>query len=492
MTRAPVRKIAIYGNGLAGLLCAAKLIKVLPDCVKLIYVEATQTSGTDIFFGTVTPPSTYDFLLGLDVTEPNILQSTNTSFSLGTQYKVWGPDKHKWTQSSYRPLPAYNGVSFHHYLTRLKSTIPDLSELERYVMSVEAAKFGVFAHPPEGKKIPLKDMEYGYNFLPEELCALLTAKLHTTGVKWIKADIKNIRRQGGDIESISLSNGETLKTHFIIDALGPKSKLAAPKSQTQFFQRQLSAMSSIAPTDKLSGVCRVLTGVDYGWQSETPLQNGMHRLTVFAPGSKAEAKDAHRASDYTLADVRLGRLPTPWSGNCLTMGHGAAIIEPLTPAPMLLLQRDIERLAELIPVSGIMKVESREYNRRFTADYDHAELFQKAFFISDSVGVTPYFKAASTSDPDERLSRKIQLFKSRGVLVQYDCEPFIERDWAMLHLGMQRYPARYDPLADHIPAEQLKNRLIKMRSDIEIMAKKIPPHHIYMTGLLKYLKEKHG
>ena len=62
----------------------------------------------------------------------------------------------------------------------------------------------------------------------------------------------------------------------------------------------------------------------------------------------------------------------------------------------------------------------------------------------------------------------------------------------MLHLGLGRQPERYDPLADHIPDDQLKNRLTQMRGAIEMMAKKMPPHHVYMTGLLKYLKEKHG
>jgi len=493
MANTPVKKIAIFGNGLAGLLCAAKLVKILPNQVELTYVEATNVSATDIFFGTVTTPSTYDFLLGLDVSEPDILPATNTNFSLGTQYKDWGPENRAWTQGYHRPLPAFNGVGFHHYLTRLKSAAPELSELELYIMSVAAAKAGVFAHPPEGKNIPLADIEYGYHFIPEEFCALLSSKLRAIqSLKWLTADIRSSERKGDDIQSVSLSNGDILKADFIVDALGPQSKLAAPKSQTQVSERQLKAVSSVVPTNKLGGVCRVLTGAEFGWQSETPSQNGTRRLTVFAPESETEALNAHGNFEQAPVYAALGGLQTPWLGNCLILGHGAAIVEPLTPAPILLLQRDIERLAELIPVTNQMKVESREYNRRFTADYEHAALFQSAFFVSETVAETPYLIAASTAKSDERLSRKIQQFRSRGVLVQYDYEPFDEKDWTMLHFGMGRYPTRYDPLADHIPDDQLKNRLTQMRAAIEMMAKKMPPHHIYMTGLLKYLKEKHG
>ena len=473
-------------------MCALKLTRVLPKSVDLTYVEATKSSETDIFFGTVTPPSTYDFLLSLNLTEPDILPATNMSFSLGTQYKNWGPDNRSWTQSFHRPLPAYNGVGFHHYLTRLAAASSDLSEVEPYIMSVMAAKFGVFAHPPEGKNIPLKDMEYGYHFAPEEFCGLLRAKLKMTGVVWVKADVENVRRRGGNIDSVTLSIGETLKPDFIIDALGPKSKLTLANSANCSHGRQLKAVSAFEQKETLKGVCRVLTATDYGWQSQTPLQNGTHHLTVFAPESAAEALESQGTRDDEPFCATLGRLATPWTDNCLTLGHGAAILEPLTPAPILLLQKDIERLVELIPVTTEMTVESLEYNRLFTSDYEHSELFHEAFFMSDSVGKTPYLKAALSFDPDERLTRKIRQFKNRGVLVQYDYEPFNDRDWTMLHLGLGRQPERYDPLADHIPDDQLKNRLTQMRGAIEMMAKKMPPHHVYMTGLLKYLKEKHG
>ena len=492
MADTAVRKIAIFGNGLAGLFCAAKFSKILPNSIERVYVEGSKTSETDMFYGGITPPSTYDFLLGLGLTEPDILPATNTSFSLGTQYRDWGPDNRAWTQSFHRPLPAYNGVGFHHYLTRLKSSSPDQSALESYVMSTAAAKAGVFAHPPEGQNIPLKDIEYGYHFLPEEICECLTAQLCASSLKWLKADIETVHRQGDDVESVTLSTGESLKADFIIDALGPNSKIIAAKPQTQTSGRQLKAMSTFTRTDKLDGVCRVLTGTDYGWQAQIPMQNGTHRLRVFAPESEAKALATNEIRDQTPIEVKLGRLPVPWTGNCLSIGHGAAILEPLTPAPILLLQRDIERLAELIPVTRTMTVESREYNRRFTSDYDHAELFHAAFFLPSDSGKTPYLKAATASQPDERLSRKIEQFENRGALVQYDYEPFDERDWTMLHLGMRRQPRRYDPLADHIAEGQLKDRLTQMRGAVETMAKKMPAHHIYMTGLLKYLKEKHG
>ena len=44
----------------------------------------------------------------------------------------------------------------------------------------------------------------------------------------------------------------------------------------------------------------------------------------------------------------------------------------------MLLQKDIERMLELIPISHDMKIEGKEYNRRFTEDYIHASTFENA------------------------------------------------------------------------------------------------------------------
>lgn len=487
-----VQKIAIFGNGLAGLLCAAKLVQILPAAVELIYVEETKASDTDDLFGTVTSQTIYEFFLGLGIYEPDIVQQTNSSFSLGTQYKNWGPENRSWTQSFYRSLPAYNGVGFHHYLTRVNAASKNTADIQPYIMSVQAAQAGVFAHPPEGKNIPLADVEYGYHFDADMWRRTIRNVVKSSNVTWIKSDVLNATWRRETLRSVSLSDGRNIEADFFIDALGPNSELATGRASPEATGRQLKATKSFVPSETLGGTCRILTGTPNGWTSETPLQNGTTVLTVFDSNFDGKSVENPTTQRPLAFDVTLGRQLTPWSGNCLTLGHGAARIEPLTPAPMILLQRDIDRLAELLPVTEKMRVESREYNRRFNADYDHAELFQSAFYMSDISQETADSNAVTNSPPDQKLLNKITQFKSRGVLVQYDYEPFTERDWTVLYFGLGFYPDRYDPLADHIPDSQLKHRLAQMRTAIEIMVKKMPPHHIYMTGLLKYLKEKNG
>jgi tryptophan halogenase len=156
---------------------------------------------------------------------------------------------------------------------------------------------------------------------------------------------------------------------------------------------------------------------------------------------------------------------------------------------MILLQRDVERLLSLIPVSTDMSVERREFNRHFASDYELAELFNRALIETNGLPDTPYWRAARAEPLDERLSRKIEQFEGRGAFVAYDLEPFNAEDWTILHYGMGRRPARYDRVADNAETGRVIQYLEGMRTDIEKMAAAMPDHDTYMVRLTQFLMQ---
>ncbi len=491
MTSDPLQKIAICGAGLAGLMCAAALSKILPEDIEITLIDINGASKTDMFYGTATTPASYKFLLDIGISEPDLLPQSNTSFSLGTRYIDWGSKKRSWTQSFHQALPVIDGVQFHHYLTRIGGRRPELAKLESYIMSVQAAKKSVFAHPPQDRKIPLSNVEYGYHFLPNAWRKLLAEIIAERRIKIIKADIGRVRRDNHHILGLDLTDQTTIKADLFIDCLQPSSILSSERQKNLTGRRQLVAASSFAPEQTVEGVCRELTGLDSGWAAKTPLQNGEHTLTICAPSSEDSAFRAHETAPTKIASARIGVCDKPWVNNHLAIGHSAAILEPLTPASILLLQRDIERLLELIPVSSDMTVESREYNRRFKEDYEHGTAFQRGLFESSGTASSAYWKDAQSEPISTKLDSKITQFQSRGAVVQYDLEPFGKEDWVQLHIGMGRIPRRYDPLAEKMPEERLLQTLENIKTANESMASKLPSHHIYLTKLLQYFRKKH-
>lgn len=487
MHQKAIAHVAICGAGLAGQICLAALKAYLPKHIKITLIETPHDRDADILYGTVTDAGAYAFNLSVGVTEPDVVLSSNTAFSLGTQYIQWGDDHLNWMQSFHLPFPIVDRNSFSSTLIA-----QDITDAAPYIISSQMATKGAFVHPPEDPASPLSRAEYGYQFDAAHYGALYARAAGASACDVIKSDIATVESNAAGITTLRLENGDSVSADLFIDCTGPQAKLltalgsAAPKGRSIF------AACSYAPSAQLGPAKRAVTMTDFGWQSETPLQDRIAVMSVSAPASKRDALAAHKYDIVHRSEAVLGARDQAWRGNCLALGHAAGVIEPLTPAPMTLLQRDIERLLSLIPVTTDMAVEAREYNRRFTSDFEHAKLFTRSLSAITISRNSPYWDALKVLDMPEKLERKITQFKRRGLLVSYDLEPFTPQDWTILHFGMRRAPQRDKASTLARPSPSTAQHLSAIRGAIVNILPKLPPHHIYMAGLKRHLLKKRG
>ena len=482
----PIRSIAICGAGLAGRMTAAALTRSLPPSIEITLVDCCAADA-DMFYGSVTPPTAYEFNLNAGVTEPRLVLDTNTAFSWGTTYQRWGGANRSWVQCYHLALPILEGVLFHHYLAQ-----QGLWDLQQYLIPALAARRGAFAHPPEKGPHPLARAEYGYQFTPSAYAALFAAAADPARLKTITAPIARVDADDRGVSAIHFADGSAVRADLFIDCTGPGPALLSHVGSRFAGARRLRAAESFAPADRIGAPCRTIAAESFGWRSDTPLREAIARLTICDPESEADALSQHGEAPARAAEATLGRFAEAWRGNCVAIGQAAGVVEPISSAPMLLLQRDIERLLSLIPISTDMSIERREFNRHFAADYDLAGLFNRALFETNGLPETPYWRAAREEPLDQRLARKIEQFESRGILVAYDLEPFNLEDWTILHCGMGRRPARYDPLADKAEKDRVRLYLETMRSDIEKAAASMPDHHTYLARLTQFLSTQQG
>lgn len=478
-----VERIAVCGRGLAAQLTTAALASQLPPTIQIAWIDAQPSSDSDVFYGTLTAPNAYTFNLEAGVSEPDLLLNTNTAFSWGTKFAQWGGEYKSWIQCFHLPLPVVSGVLFHHYLERL-----GIKALEPFLISAAAAHRGVFAHPLHDGPPLLSRAEYAYQFDPFSYGSAFAASPHVRRVQRVEEALESVERDEKGITALRLSDGRVQTADLYVDCTGPQALLLSHLDDTFVGGRRLCAMSSHRATNRMGAAYRTLTGAGFGWQSETPLQRGPTRLTVFAPESQADALNAHGEPPQRSAEAMIGSRAAPWVGNCVAIGHAACVIEPLTHAPMLLLHRDIQRLLSLIPFSTHMEFEGREFNRQSSDDYLHAALFNRALFETRPVD-TPYWRAAREEPIHDKLAQKLTLFSSRGLLVMFDLEPFNTEDWTILHYGMGRRPARHDRMADRASESELRNSLSNMQRGIENLVKQMPTHHDYMARLIGYLAQ---
>lgn len=474
--------VAVCGQGLAGYMMAAALQRHLPETIQVTLLVTEDRPASDLFYGSVTSPSAYDFNLSMNVSEPRLILDSTTAFSLGTCYRDWGAARRSWVQGFQLPLPILGGVLFHQYLIR-----QGIDDLEPFLISAEAARRGAFAHPPEAGGHPLARAEYGYQLDPVSYGAVFAESLRNSRIRVITAGSVEVECEAGEIACLRPAGGDPVKADLYIDATGPDAVLLSCLGARRSGHRRLSALLSHAPSEVVGPAVRTLTGHRFGWQSQTPLQGAVARLTVFAENDEAQALTAHGDDPDLRADALFGAQDEVWIGNCVAIGQAAAMIEPLTPAPIMLLQADIERLISLIPVDSDMTMERREYKRQFTANYDHAELLRRAMFATAPIEGSAYWEAETATPADARLERKIEQFLSRGVLVSYDLEPFTAEDWTILHYGMGRRPMRHDRLADQATTGEVDAYLAALKRDIAAAAQSLPAHGDYMTNFKRYL-----
>lgn len=484
-----VRHIAICGSGLAAHMTAAALSHQLPSSIQITLVDVGDTSGTDLFYGTVAGPTAYEFNLSAGLSEPALVLESDTAFSWGTEYHHWSGGSQSWIQCYQLPLPVIDGVPFHHYLTQ-----QNVAQLELYLTSAAAARKGAFAHPPRqpgqapsGGQYLFSRAEYGYQFDPPAYARNFKASTVTDRVRQVNAELADVEIGERGISAIHLSEGQIVEADLYVDCTGPRAVLLSRVGAAFSGNRQLRAVMDESAVSQLGPPMRTVAPADYGWRAQTPLRGRLTRLAVFDPEAELAALSALGKNPERTGEATLGRRGEAWSGNCVGVGHASCVVEPLTPAPMMLLERDIQRLASLIPFSMDMTVERREFNRRSAEDHEHVELFTRALFETEGLPDTPYWRAARAVPMNEKLARKIELFQARGLLAAYDLEPFNAEDWTILHMGMGRRPVRHDRTADRAPAARVREFLSNMQRDIKAVVDRLPSHATYMVELQRYL-----
>jgi tryptophan halogenase len=472
MSQQDISQFLVFGNTLAASMTVLALSKALPKSVKILWVRPTISCPSDLLYGGITSPEAYQFNLLLGISEPQLILDTDTTFTFGTRFNCWGNNNLTWMQCFHLPFAATSGVELHHFMTRHNASLGD------FLISAQAALKGTFAHPPtDNLQSPLSRAEYGYHFDPSQWSAVFLDKIDKTHVNVINADITTLEHGQDHIDYVQLEDGKKLQADLYIDCSGTDSKLLATLNNDFIKQRTVNIKGETQSCPKTGPACRLINGNEFGWQSVTPLREKNHIVSLFESSYDNDQADCQT---YTL-----GHRKKAWQGNCVGIGHAAYALEPITPAPYILLKKDIERLLELIPVNYEIQIERQEYNRRSQNDVTHAELFHRAIYAEQrDVGYGDC----------EKLDRKLTQYLHRGILASYDFEPFNEQDWAILHAGLGRIPERYDRMAEQVDFEQTQANLDTMRAGIAHLASSMPAHHIYLEKLSLFLRdsEKHG
>jgi tryptophan halogenase len=226
-----------------------------------------------------------------------------------------------------------------------------------------------------------------------------------------------------------------------------------------------------------------------GWQWRIPLQHRNGNGLVYSSNhySDDEASnillnnlESKATGEPRIIPFRTGRTRRQWNRNVVAVGLSSGFLEPLESTSIYLIQSAIVRLIHLFPHAGVTTGLVDEYNRQSQREYELIRDFIIMHYYLNERDDSRFWRDARNMDVPERLTQKIDLFRSNGGLFQDQLDIFLEPSWLQVMLGQGVMPQDYHPIADSISDRQLQEKLANTRKLKMEPLPKIPSHDEFL------------
>jgi flavin-dependent dehydrogenase len=333
-------KIVIVGGGTAGWLAALMIKKIQGDSHQVTLVESSKIGiigageGSTGYLTDIIQGNNWDY--GCD--EIDFIKSCNATVKLGIKHKDW---KHK-NHSYIAPIDSSATQGLLDYITlhAVANDLPfHLSSMNGYCIEHNKSTFFI----NEENKTLENFKSHAYHF-DAFLVGQYFKKVCGKSVTSIDSEVVDILlHENGEIQSIYLSNGQTIEGDFFIDCSGFK-RLFAEKMKVKWksYNDNLpvnKAMPFLLKYDGNEKIEPVTTAwaQSSGWMWQIPTQNRYGCGYVYCDEfiSDDEAKrEIEQSLGKEIEPIRTfkfetGRQEVLWEKNCLFLGLCAAFAEPL-------------------------------------------------------------------------------------------------------------------------------------------------------------------
>ena len=483
MTVPPLGRVAIIGGGVEAWMTAAGLARATGGQARIRVVE-TGPAATGAL-STLPSLRAFHALLGLD--EAALMAATRATYKLGSRFSGWTPGLS--FCDAFGEIGAnLEGVGFHHYWTRLRQA-GDVTPLDDYSLAAVIARLGRFSPPDPDPRSPLSTLAYGLHLDAALYVGLLRALALRGGVEASAGDVAEVVRDGltGHIAAVGLADGEHVKAELFIDCTGPAARLIGDEP-FEDWSSLLPADRAVRITAEVQRDAPPLTEIEAvaeGWRWRIPLRDRLDsgltyraRLTTDEAAVKAARAGlpGQGLGEPQFLSLRNGRRKRAMVGNCVAIGGAAGMVEAMDCADVHLIQSGVSRLIALFPRPGGAAVAAQEYNRLGAETIervrDRAILHYRCAGRRDG----PIWDLGREAPVPEKLAYRIAQFESRGRVVMYDEETFLEPSWIAAFIGHGVLPGRYDPLVDRMPVERIRATAERMRGIFRQTAERLPTH----------------
>jgi tryptophan halogenase len=141
-----------------------------------------------------------------------------------------------------------------------------------------------------------------------------------------------------------------------------------------------------------------------------------------------------------------------------------------------LIQLAIGRLLDFFPDMDWNPMLATEYNRLMDLEYERVRDFLILHYHATERSDTPFWDYVRTMPIPASLQHKIDMFRERGVVVNYRDGMFLDASWIAVYLGQRLMPQHSDPLGHAIDDTKIAAQLDMIRNNCANAAASLPFH----------------
>jgi tryptophan halogenase len=499
----PVSSVIIVGGGTAGWMTAASLAHRLQRLGIVVTLVESSAVGT-IGVGEATVPAIRRYFQSLGLDAFQVMKATNGTVKLAIEFDGWKHAGHSFMHPFGRFGLEAGPIAFHHLWNRLRAH-GSAGVLDDYAMGAQLARAGRMSLPPEQPRVDFEHFDWAVHFDASKFAAYLRAFAEARGVRRIDARVAEVLRAGETelITGIRLDSGQILTGSLYIDCSGFHRLIIERTLQAGFTDwghwlpcdRAVAMPCAAAGSDDVTPATRS-RALPAGWAWRIPLQNRVGNGYVYSSDhiSDDAAVAALRGqlegeplAEPNFVRFRAGHVNRFWIGNCVAIGLSAGFLEPLESTSISLIQMGIDKLLHFWPdePAAVERLAPliAEYNRLSVLEYERIRDFLILHYSANGRTAPGdgelWLRCRSMALP-ESLTRKIALYRTRGLIQQFDSESFFDPSWLCMYGNLGIDAGSWDPLTNLVPLPELAEVTRRVRDDIRRISQAATPHKEFL------------
>ena len=365
-------RIAILGGGTAGWMAACLFERAWPSA-QVTVVEAPDIPIVGVGEGST--PQLKAFFDRIGVTEAEWMPACDATYKAGIEFRGWSAARDRYFHPFAGPTDLHTEGAFHHSALARRTGADVEADPDRFFLATRIARAALA--PVAAEAFPFGP-GYGYHFDAHKVGAFLRGVATARGVRHLQRRVVEVEIADGNVAALILEGGDRLDADLYVDASGFRATIATALGAKflPFAANLFCARAVVTPTsaDPAPLAQTTATALSAGWVWRIPLTartgNGyVYSSRYLDPAAAAAELRRHLSlpedAPVRHLDMRVGRLATTWTGNCLAIGLAQGFIEPLEATALHLVQATVEGFIEAFPVR-----ERDAFNARIARRYE--------------------------------------------------------------------------------------------------------------------------